>query len=155
MDLRSFLTWLRAVPASRGKQQDPYDTAYRWGWETPHLRDLVYACYKTPDLEGNARRFYGSEEFREAVRILTDLGYPPRAEQWILDLGCGNGVASYALSRAGYSVVGADSSTGVLAGINAAKRIRFLDGVRFDVKHLGTGHLDFRAASFNVVWMRE
>src|SRR6267142_7238716 len=148
MNLRSFLAGFR------GGREDPYDVAYRWGWETPHLRGLVYACYKSPDLKENARRFYESEELREAVRALVDLGYPPRPGVRVLDLGCGNGVAAYALSRNGYSVVAVDSSLGELAGINAAKRIRSLDGVRFEVKHLGE-HLDFAAESFDVVWMRE
>jgi SAM-dependent methyltransferase len=156
MGLRSFLKGLHVV-ASRGleKREDPYDVAYRWGWETPHLRGLVYACYKGPDLKENARRFYKSEELREAVRILIELGYPPRSESHVLDLGCGNGVGAYALSRAGFSVIAVDSSLGELAGINAAKRIRFLDGVSFEVRHLGDGQLDFTAASFDVVWMRE
>jgi len=80
---------------------DLYDIAYQWGWNTPELRSLVYSCYKTPELLDNARRFYQSSEFGEALHILSELGKKPDKTLKILDLGCGNGIASYAFSRAG------------------------------------------------------
>lgn len=135
--------------------EDPYDTAYRWGWNNPELRQLVYLCFKTPDMADNARRFFMSEGFREAVLLLSSLGKSPRSDIRLLDLGCGNGVASYALARTGYDVTGLDSSLGELAGLKAAAHLNGLDGARFSLLHSTGESLDFPDEHFDVIWMRE
>jgi len=137
------------------KEEDPYDIAYKWGWENSQLRELVFLCYKTPNFAENARRFYISGEFHEAVRILSELGKKPGKNIRVLDFGCGNGIASYSLSRIGYSVVGVDSSLGEIAGINAAKKIQGLDGVNFELVHSTGEKIDFPENSFDVIWIRE
>jgi acetyltransferase-like isoleucine patch superfamily enzyme/ubiquinone/menaquinone biosynthesis C-methylase UbiE len=143
------------VSAEARLEKDPYDIAYEWGWNTPQLRELVYLCYKTPDFADNARRYYMSEAFQEAVRILTEFGKKPDKNVSVLDFGCGNGIASYALARMGYSVVGVDSSVGELTGINAAKKIQNLDGVNFEIVHSTGEKIDFPDNAFDVVWIRE
>ncbi len=152
----------RVVPVQVLKYPDPgssgedlYDIAYRWGWETPELRELVYLCYKTPDLPDNARRYFASEELREAVRILSELSHPPSKDCRVLDFGCGNGVGCYALSRSGYWVLGIDASEGELAGLGAARKIRGLDGADFAVGPSRGTKLDLEDATFGVVWLRE
>lgn len=137
------------------KEEDPYDVAYKWGWNTTQLRELVYLCYKTPNFADNARRYYIGPEFQEAVRILSELGKKPDKSVQVLDFGCGNGVASYALARMGYSVVGVDSSLGEIAGLNAAKKIEGLDGVHFELVHSTGEKIDFPENSFDVIWIRE
>jgi spore maturation protein CgeB len=137
------------------EEEDPYDIAYKWGWNNPQLRELVYLCYKTPDFADNARRFFLSTEFHEAVRILSELGKKPDKSIRVLDFGCGNGVASYALARMGYSVVGVDSSLGEIAGLNAAKKIQDIDGIHFDIVHSTGEKIDFRENAFDVIWIRE
>jgi len=111
--------------------------------------------HKTPNFAENARRFFLSAEFHEAVRILTELGKKPDKSIRVLDFGCGNGVASYALARLGYSVVGVDSSLGEIAGLNAAKKIKGLDGVHFELVHSTGEKIDFPENSFDIVWIRE
>jgi SAM-dependent methyltransferase/predicted O-methyltransferase YrrM len=135
--------------------QDPYDIAYQWGWETAELHDLVYLCYKTPNFVENARRYYQSQEFQAAVAILSELGKRPEPNVHVLDFGCGNGIAAYALSRRGYSVTGVDSSLGEIAGLNAARKIQNLDNSRFNLIHSTGEHLEFADESFDVVWIRE
>ncbi len=137
--------------------QDPYDVAYRWGWDDPKLRELIYLCYKTPDFAENARRFYASGEFAEAVGILSEMGHAPDANVRVLDFGCGNGVASYSLARAGYQVIGFDSSSGELAGLGAAKKLIGLDGVNFKLQQADANskNIPFGDQSFDVVWIRE
>jgi SAM-dependent methyltransferase/predicted O-methyltransferase YrrM len=146
---------MSGYPNMTAETSDPYDLAYRWGWENPKYRKLVHACYKTPDFEDNARRFHGSPEFGEAVRLLTELGKPPDKNVRVLDFGCGNGIASYALSRAGYSVLGVDSSLGEIAGIEAARKIIGLDGTDFEIRRSAGERLDFGDGEFDVVWIRE
>ncbi|NJR64471.1 MAG: class I SAM-dependent methyltransferase [Leptolyngbyaceae cyanobacterium CRU_2_3] len=135
--------------------QDPYDIAYEWGWSNSELHDLVYLCYKTPNLAENARRYYQSEEFQAVVAILSDLGKKPEAGVHVLDFGCGNGIASYALSLRGYTVTGVDSSLGEIAGLNAARKIQNLDNSNFSLIHSTGENLDFSDESFDVVWIRE
>lgn len=135
---------------------DLYDIAYKWGWENEKLNELVYLCYKTPNLKENARRFYKSDEFNEAIDILTKLGKVPNTNLKVLDFGCGNGVASYSLARKGYSVTALDSSLGELAGINAAKKLIGIDGIDFEIVHsVGEDGIHFQENSFDIVWMRE
>ncbi|CAB4762253.1 unannotated protein [freshwater metagenome] len=134
---------------------DLYDVAYSWGWAHPTLRKTVYLCYKTPDFVSNARRFHASAEFSETCALLGRLGHPPSNAGRLLDIGCGNGVACYALARSGYRVTGVDSSAGQLAGIRAAEKIVGLDGSHFEVRQVTPGPLEFPDESFDVVWMRE
>lgn len=142
-------------PKADESQEDVYDIAYRWGWQTPELQQLVYLCYKTPNLIENAHRFYDSEEFHAIVKLLTELGKGPANTVKTLDFGCGNGVASYSLARMGYSVVGVDSSLGELAGLNAAKRLKDLDGVDFELVHSTGETIIFEENSFDVILLRE
>ncbi|HEY9642512.1 MAG TPA: methyltransferase domain-containing protein [Coleofasciculaceae cyanobacterium] len=135
--------------------QDPYDIAYQWGWDTSELHDLVYLCYKTPNFVENARRYHQSEEFQEVVAILSELGKKPEIGVHVLDFGCGNGIASYALNRMGYAVTGVDSSLGEIAGLNAARKIQNLDNSNFNLIHSTGENLDFPDEVFDVVWIRE
>jgi SAM-dependent methyltransferase len=142
-------------PNNLNPNEDLYDVAYKWGWETEELKELVYFCYKTPDLKENARRFFDSEEFKETTRILTHLGKLPTKQCRVLDIGCGNGVGTYALARAGYNAIGIDSSVGEIAGIKAAEKINGLDNANFEVKYSNGEILDFEDGVYDVVWMRE
>ncbi|BBB91634.1 MAG TPA: methyltransferase domain-containing protein [Methylomusa anaerophila] len=142
-------------PETANTQEDLYDIAYRWGWETPALRELVHLCYKTPDFADNARRYYQSAEFQAAIAFLTDLKKAPAPAIHVLDFGCGNGIASYALARAGYTVTGIDSSQGEIAGLLAAAQLQGLDQVQFSLQHSQTEKLAFPDRSFHIVWMRE
>lgn len=134
---------------------DVYDKAYAWGWANPALKDIVYLCYKTPNLSENARRFYESDEFKSECQLLRDLGKGPETGVRVLDVGCGNGVASYALARAGYQVTAIDSSNGTLAGVRAAEKLQGLDGVTFKVGRADPPGLHFPDGHFDVIWMRE
>lgn len=155
MQARKFDTIVRNALKDKTAPEDLYDMAYRWGWSKPELKQLVYLCFKTPDFADNARRFFMNEGFKEAVLLLSSLGKPPRRDIKLLDLGCGNGVAAYALARGGYDVTGLDSSLGELAGLKAAGQLIGLDGAKFALLHTKGEFLDFPDESFDVIWMRE
>lgn len=136
-------------------KNDPYDRAYRWAWEEGNMRDLVTLCYKTPDFAGNARRFHESGEFQAEAAMLLELGAGPDSSPRVLDFGCGNGVASYALARTGYQVTGIDSSKGLLAGLGAARKLSGLDGVQIQFLPQSGEKLPFQNETFDIVYIRE
>jgi methylase of polypeptide subunit release factors len=75
----------------------PLDEAVRKLRADPQYRQLVDDTYLGSDLEVSARAFLGSGEFSEVCKLLSIS--LPNAE--VLDLGAGNGIASYALAKSG------------------------------------------------------
>ncbi|MBI3959904.1 MAG: methyltransferase domain-containing protein [Chloroflexi bacterium] len=114
-------------------KDDPTEWATVWGLTQPHLQESLAACYRSGDLLADARRFYASQEFAETLAIFTRLGKGPDSQARVLDVGCGNGFASYALTRAGYEVTASDISEGDLAGLGGARKLNGSDGAAFSV----------------------
>ena len=134
---------------------DKYDQAYREALAEPKLNNLVYLCYKTPDYFDNAQRFFSSQEFSAEIELLTRCGFSAKKVFSILDFGCGNGVASWALAKSGYTVIGIDSSLGTLAGLHAAKKLQNYENVCFDIRFSSSQQkIDFEDSSFDIFWMR-
>jgi SAM-dependent methyltransferase len=136
-------------------ESDPYDRAYYWAWQQEGMKTLVRLCYKTPDFVENARRFSESEEFAQTVDLLRShmsfSSYKPK----VLDFGCGNGIASYALSKKGFDVIGLDSSNGLLAGLGAARKLNGLDGVQVLFQHHDGERVSLPEQSLDVIYLRE
>ncbi len=133
---------------------DPTEYATVWGLTQPGLRDLLIASYRSGDGLNDARSFYASVEFTETLAILASLGKPASATVKVLDVGCGNGLASYALARAGYTVTGVDISEGELAGLRGARRLIGQDGVHFTVINSDMDKTEL-AAEYDIIYMRQ
>jgi SAM-dependent methyltransferase len=88
--------------------------------EDPHWADLLRDVYVTPDLPANARRFADSPEWTETLRLLG-----PRVKGGVvMDLGAGNGVASWALAKAGAArVIAVEPDPSDQIGANAIRAI--------------------------------
>lgn len=142
------------LPGDGRDVEDVYDRAYLWGWSNDCYRELVRLCYKTPNLTENASRFAASEEFDAAESILRRLVCNSGPIVNLLDFGCGNGIASYALASRGYSVVATDTSQGEVAGLKAASKIVGLNGVKFRIAN-NILQDDSFYDHFDAVWMRE
>lgn len=134
---------------------DKYDKAYLWGWNEGNLQKLITLCYKTPDYFLNAENYGRSDEFASCLEIFSKLGMPPTRSIRILDIGCGNGVACWNLSKAGYTVDGIDSSHGMIAGVRAALKLVGHQGVHFNVHHSQAEQLPYSDNSFDILWLRE
>jgi len=88
----------------------------------PAQADLVHYAYFDEDIEAAAKRFQSSEEFTEVFNIISKI--QPKWET-VLDLGAGNGIASYAFAESGTKLVYAlepDSSD--LVGRGAIEKIK-------------------------------
>jgi SAM-dependent methyltransferase len=130
------------------------DEFCRSGWNDGELRNALSDSYRTPDLAENAHAYARSPEFEAALSELAGLGIAPAATVRVLDLGCGNGAASWALARFGYAVTAYDSESGDLLGTEAARRVSGLDGIRFEIANGSLRSLPYPDATFSVVWMR-
>jgi ubiquinone/menaquinone biosynthesis C-methylase UbiE len=84
--------------------------------------ELVKLCYLDQDNLEAAKRFMASEEFQEVSKLLQlrDRTTPAK----VLDLGCGNGIASYAFASLNCEVTAVDPDTSDDVGLMAADRLR-------------------------------
>src|ERR1700730_8048666 len=118
----------------------------------PQHRELIYNAYLTSDLYGNCRRFAESAEFVEVLRLIR--AYSPHARD-LLDIPSGNGIATYAFARAGYSVVAVepDPSASVGRGAIAAS----LSAAKLEARIVDAfgENLPFAPGSFDVVYVRQ
>ena len=83
---------------------------------TPQYKDLIEQSYLQEDLILNVKRFSGSDEFLETLKLINE--YAPAAKQ-IVDLGAGNGVASVSLALKGYEVIAVEPDDGKTVGCQA------------------------------------
>jgi SAM-dependent methyltransferase len=114
-------------------REDSAEAAARWALAQPQLRQLMCDSYVSHDPVSDAMRFSSSAEFAETLALLTKYGRGPGQAYALLDFGCGNGIASYAFSRAGYQVSATDLCRGATAGLGAARRLIGRNGCDFAI----------------------
>lgn len=100
-----------------------YEESVHWLRSKPELAETVKACYLDADNKVAAERFTQSEEFAELVRLL-HLKPGDGSSLDILDLGCGNGIVSYAFASLGHHVSSVDPDRSNDVGLDATERLR-------------------------------
>src|SRR5688572_1228395 len=93
--LASFGVW----ESMNAKRPVSWGEAVRWYRAQADNEQAIEANYFDLPVLRAAERFLAGEEFAEAQRCLADA--PGRT---LLDLGAGNGIASFAFARAGWEV---------------------------------------------------
>ena len=73
-----------------------WEDAVSWLISQPEQREIVQACYYDTPLKAAADRYWQSSEW-QAIREF----FPPCQEK-ALEIGAGNGIASYALAKDGW-----------------------------------------------------
>jgi ubiquinone/menaquinone biosynthesis C-methylase UbiE len=98
-----------------------YEDAVNWMRSQAEHAELVKLCYLDRDNLEAAKRFTTSEEFQEVSKLLQlrDRATPAK----VLDLGCGNGIASYAFASLNCEVTAVDPDTSDDVGLMAADRL--------------------------------
>jgi SAM-dependent methyltransferase len=86
----------------------------------PAQEEFVRWCYLDDPLEA-ARRFTDSAEFTEVCRLLS-LGTKGKGKR-VLDVGCGNGIASFAFASQGCDVVALEPDPSPIVGAGALVRL--------------------------------
>ena len=134
------------------KTQISTEGAFRSLMETEQGRGLAYACYHEWDVLNACRRFEDSEEWR-AVRAL--LQRDVRPGERALDLGAGNGIASYALAHLGFRVTAVEPEPGKLVGYGALLSMVHSTGLPIEHSAAFGEDLPFPDGSFAVVYARQ
>ncbi len=117
----------------------------------PAYDEIVHQSYLDEDVVSAAMRFEGSEEFRAVKEVLR---LPRTSRIRLLDVGCGNGIAAYAFSRANAAVVAVDPDPSPRVGLDAAERLAALDPGFRTCRAVGED-LPFERESFDVVYARQ
>lgn len=128
----------------------PWEAAVRWYRNLPGNETAVRENYFDLPVRRAAERYASGEE---AAEVLRRLG--PGSGRRVLDLGAGNGIASYALARAGWRVVALEPDPSSEVGAGAIRALRDETGAPIWVVRERGEALPFPAASFDVVHGRQ
>lgn len=127
-----------------------WEEAVRWYRAQPgNEADVRHNYFDLPVL-GAAERFAQSEEFAEVLRLLG-----PGNGRPILDLGAGNGIASYALAKNGWDVTALEPDESSEVGAGAIESLARDTGVAIEVVREFGERLPFPDESFAAIHARQ
>jgi SAM-dependent methyltransferase len=118
----------------------------------PQHRDLINDAYLTSDLLENCRRFAASAEFAEVLKLIK--AYRPDARD-VLDIPAGNGIATYAFARTGFSVVAVEPDPSASVGRGAIAASLSAENLEARIVDAFGEKLPFDSDSFDVVYVRQ
>jgi len=131
-----------------------YEDSVNWMRGQAEHTDLVKLCYLDRDNLEAAKRFTASEEFQEVSKLLQlrDRATPAK----VLDLGCGNGIASYAFTSLNCEVTAVDPDTSDDVGLMAADRLRsHINNGSITTIQATAESLPFPDNTFDVIYERQ
>ena len=126
------------------------EEAVRWYRAQPGNEEAVRANYFDLPVLPAAQRYEVSEEFAEVRRLLG-----PASGRALLDLGAGNGIASYALACAGWKVTALEPDPSSEIGTGAIREIQRETGLPIVIEERIGDRLPFADASFYAVFARQ
>jgi SAM-dependent methyltransferase len=94
-----------------------WESAVLWLLEQENQQEIVKAAYYDLPLQQAANRYWQSSEWQEIQSFL------PSCKGKALDIGAGNGIASYALAKDGWQVEALEPDDSNLVGTNAIRRL--------------------------------
>ena len=127
-----------------------WEDAVRWYRAQPgNETDILNNYFDLPVL-GAAQRYAESEEFAEVLRLIG----PGNGKQ-ILDLGAGNGIASFALAKNGWVVTAFEPDPSAEVGAAAIAALRDETGLPITIVREGGERLAFADQSFDAILARQ
>ena len=130
-----------------------YEESVQYIRSQPELANDVKLGYLDRDNLMAAERFAASEEFSDLQRTLRLRKTQPKK---ILDVGCGNGIASYAFAMLGHDVFAVDPDTSEDVGLGAAARLaRIVKQGKISTHKAFAESLPFSDSSFDIVYTRQ
>jgi Methylase involved in ubiquinone/menaquinone biosynthesis len=139
VDNKAKYTWEEAIKILRGAHEH---------------RTLIYNSYLTSDLVDNCHRFYASFEFKETLRILKE-HVPPGGN--VLDMPAGNGIATYAIVKEGFSVTSIEPDPSDTVGRGAIEFVLHAENINNNVTIID-GHgenISLADETFDAVYVRQ
>jgi SAM-dependent methyltransferase len=118
----------------------------------PRHQTLIYDAYLTDDVTGNCKRFAESNEFQEVLRLVKL--HCPNAEN-VLDMPGGNGIATYALANAGFTVSTVEPDPSISVGRGAIRKVLEAAGLNAIIVDAYGESLPFADCEFDVVYVRQ
>lgn len=130
--------------------QISWEEAVRWYRTRPDNEAAIRANFFDLPVRQAAERYAGCEEFAEVSRLLgADAG------RSILDLGAGNGIASYALASAGWQVTALEPDPSTEVGAGAIRELQAATSLPISVVTEVGARLPFADGSFDAVFARQ
>jgi SAM-dependent methyltransferase len=133
--------------------EDPklsWEDAVRWYRSQPGNEIEIRNNYFDLPVRRAAERFAASEEFAEVLRLLGK-----GQGRQMLDLGAGNGIASYALARNGWAVTALEPDESQEVGAGAIRLLAEETGLPIKVEQVFAESLPFAADSFDAIHARQ
>ncbi|WP_138503320.1 class I SAM-dependent methyltransferase [Nostoc sp. PA-18-2419] len=131
-----------------------YEESIQWIRNQSEHKELVKFCYLDTDNLAAAKRFSLSEEFIEVANLLKLNNSPHKLK--ILDLGCGNGIASYAFASLGHDVSSVDPHLSEDVGLGATARLAStIKNGSIETFQAFAELLPFPDSTFDIVYVRQ
>jgi SAM-dependent methyltransferase len=126
-----------------------WEEAVQWLINQPDQQEVVKACYYDSPLQGAADRYWQSGEWTEIRQ------YMPRIAGRALDIGAGNGIASYALAKDGWQVEALEPDPSNLVGVGAIRSLATRANLPINVVQEFGERLPFPDQHFEFVFARQ
>lgn len=127
-----------------------WEEAVRWYRDQPGNEAEVRNNYFDLPVQQAAERYASSQEFVEVLRLLG----PGKGKQ-LLDLGAGNGIASFALAKHGWCVTAVEPDSSEEVGAGAIRSLATNSGLPITVIQQRAEQLPFSDNTFQAIHARQ
>lgn len=118
----------------------------------PDFQQLITDAYLDEDPVSAVQRYAGSEEWSEIISILSKWGHSGGT---VLDIGAGNGIASFAFAQNGFHVSALEPDPGPTVGRGAIQRVIAHAGVNINILEAAGEQIPLTDGSMDVVFARQ
>ena len=126
-----------------------WEDAVSWLMSQPEQQEIVKACYYDTPLKSAADRYWQSSEW-QAIRE-----FFPACQEKALDIGAGNGIASYALAKDGWQVEALEPDASNLVGVGAIRQLASECNLPINTVQEFGEQLPFTDNCFDLVFARQ